>query len=69
MLARLWSRDLALERYVGSHPMAGSQHSGPMTARADLFEDRTWVITPHRRSAPARSSGWSTLVAACRRAR
>jgi prephenate dehydrogenase len=52
VLDTLWSRDLALERYVGSHPMAGSQHSGPMTARADLFEDRTWVVTPHRRSAP-----------------
>ena len=30
--------------------MAGSQHSGPVAARADLFRDRTWVITPHRRS-------------------
>lgn len=33
-------------RYVGSHPMAGSQFSGPLTAAGDLFEDRTWVITP-----------------------
>ncbi|MGA4668449.1 prephenate dehydrogenase [Propionibacteriaceae bacterium Y1923] len=33
-------------RYVGSHPMAGSQFSGPLTADADLFVDRTWVITP-----------------------
>lgn len=32
------------ERYVGSHPMAGSQQAGPLTASADLFRDRTWVI-------------------------
>ena len=53
VLDALWRRDVDLDRYVGSHPMAGSQHSGPMTARADLFVDRTWVITPHRRSRPA----------------
>ena len=33
-------------RYVPSHPMAGSQFTGPMTASSDLFRDRTWVITP-----------------------
>lgn len=34
-----------VERYVGSHPMAGSHHTGPLTASADLFVDRTWVVT------------------------
>lgn len=33
-------------RHVGSHPMAGSHRSGPAAADADLFVDRTWVITP-----------------------
>ena len=33
-------------RYVPSHPMAGSQFTGPLTASAELFADRTWVITP-----------------------
>lgn len=33
-----------LSRYIGSHPMAGSQRSGPLTSRSDLFVDRTWVI-------------------------
>ena len=32
------------QRYVGSHPMAGSQHAGPLTAEPDLFLDRTWVV-------------------------
>lgn len=34
------------ERYVPSHPMAGSHYTGPLTASARLFVDRTWVITP-----------------------
>jgi prephenate dehydrogenase len=32
--------------YVGSHPMAGAERSGPLAARADLFDGRTWVLTP-----------------------
>ena len=36
------------ERYVPSHPMAGSQYTGPLTASADLFVDRTWVVCRHR---------------------
>ena len=42
---RLAGADLG--RYVGSHPMAGSHRSGPLTARPDLFVDRTWVIASH----------------------
>ena len=34
-------------RYCGSHPMAGTQHSGPLTASATLFEGRPWAVTPH----------------------
>ncbi|MHA6509529.1 prephenate dehydrogenase [Tessaracoccus sp. Y1736] len=40
-------------RYVGSHPMAGSQFTGPLTASGDLFRDRTWVVTPVEGNAPA----------------
>ncbi|MCF3100911.1 prephenate dehydrogenase [Streptomyces roseoverticillatus] len=32
--------------YVGGHPLAGREKSGPLAARADLFEDRSWVLTP-----------------------
>ncbi|MEJ7635559.1 prephenate dehydrogenase [Aeromicrobium sp.] len=32
-------------RYVGSHPMAGSERSGPMAASARLFEGRPWAVT------------------------
>lgn len=37
-------------RYVGSHPMAGSERSGPLAGHAALFEGRPWAITPHRAS-------------------
>lgn len=33
-------------RFVGGHPMAGSEQEGVVGARADLFEGRTWVLTP-----------------------
>lgn len=33
-------------RYVGSHPMAGSEQSGLEHARGDLFEGRPCLVTP-----------------------
>ncbi|MHB1008736.1 MAG: prephenate dehydrogenase [Propionibacteriaceae bacterium] len=47
VLSELAASGADLSRYVGSHPMAGSQHAGPLTSSADLFVDRTWVVTPH----------------------
>lgn len=41
------------QRYVPSHPMAGSQFTGPLTASSSLFEGRTWVITPLPENSPA----------------
>ena len=41
-----------LSRYVGSHPMAGSERSGPLAASAELFDGRPWAIAPHVHSAP-----------------
>lgn len=40
-------RGIDLGRYVGSHPMAGSERSGPWAASADLFDGRAWAVTPH----------------------
>lgn len=34
------------ERFVPSHPMAGSEQSGLAGARPDLFRGAAWVITP-----------------------
>ena len=44
-LARLRATVDDVSRFVGSHPMAGRETSGPGAARADLFEDRMWAIT------------------------
>lgn len=42
-----------LERYVGSHPMAGRERSGPTAARGQLFAARPWVIVDSGRSSDA----------------
>jgi prephenate dehydrogenase len=34
------------KRFVGGHPLAGSEKSGPEHAMADLFQDRLMFITP-----------------------
>jgi prephenate dehydrogenase len=33
-------------RFVGGHPMCGSEARGPEHATADLFEGATWFLTP-----------------------
>ncbi|MFN2505896.1 MAG: prephenate dehydrogenase/arogenate dehydrogenase family protein [Acidimicrobiales bacterium] len=33
-------------RFVGGHPMAGSEQEGVEGATADLFDGATWVLTP-----------------------
>jgi len=38
--------------FVGSHPVAGSDSSGPLHADAELFVDRTCIVTPTRRTRP-----------------
>src|SRR3954469_6057024 len=38
------------ERFVGGHPIAGSESSGVEHARADLFQGAPWYLTPSARS-------------------
>jgi prephenate dehydrogenase len=33
-------------RFVGGHPLAGAETSGVEQARADLFDEATWYLTP-----------------------
>ncbi|GAA1352176.1 prephenate dehydrogenase [Falsarthrobacter nasiphocae] len=35
-----------LGRYVPGHPMAGRERSGPVAARAELFEAMPWIVCP-----------------------
>ncbi len=55
----------ALARYVGSHPMAGSERSGPLAASAALFDGRPWAITPHVHAEHAAIDLVDALVRAC----
>lgn len=41
-------------KFVGAHPIAGSEKTGAQHARADLFAARQVVLTPIDRSDPAR---------------
>lgn len=45
LLNTLRERGVDLDRYVGSHPMAGRERGGAIMARADLFIGRPWVIS------------------------
>ena len=40
----LQSRGVDLTRYIGSHPLAGRERGGAISARADLFVGRPWVV-------------------------
>jgi len=54
-----------VRRYVGSHPMAGSERSGPLAASASLFDGRPWAITPHSFSDPDAVELVEELVRVC----
>jgi prephenate dehydrogenase len=41
-------------RFVGGHPVAGRERSGPDGARGDLFRGRPWVLTAQPEVAPWR---------------
>jgi prephenate dehydrogenase len=55
----------ALSRYVGGHPMAGSEQSGPWAASGDLFGGRAWAVTPHETAAPAAIAAVEALAHTC----
>lgn len=41
------------DRYLGTHPMAGSERSGPVAARGTLFTQAPWVLCPTDTTHPA----------------
>ena len=47
-----WAAEFLPEtvHFVGGHPMAGLEASGPKAARKDLFQGATWAITPSPRA-------------------
>ena len=56
-----------LRRYVGGHPMGGSERSGPDHASPSVLDGIVWVVTPAERSddaSIARLEGWVSRVGA-----
>jgi len=51
-------------RFVGGHPICGSETRGPEHASAALFEGATWFLTPDSRTDPARHRLVHTFVGA-----
>lgn len=52
ILAALRASGADLHRYLGSHPMAGRERSGPAGAVPDLFVGRPWVLVDSGSTAP-----------------
>lgn len=45
-LLRELAAEPQIERFIGGHPLAGSEHGGIEHARADLFQGACWCLTP-----------------------
>ena len=43
-------------RFLPTHPMAGREIGGASSARADLFQGRSWILTPEADCAPKSKS-------------
>jgi prephenate dehydrogenase len=41
-------------RFIGGHPVCGSEARGPANARAELFDGATWFLTPVAETEPER---------------
>lgn len=61
-----WASELlpAPERFVGGHPMTGSEQSGIAAATADLYTGCTWCLTPTARTAPGTLARVAEMVTA-----
>jgi len=51
--SELRKRGADLGRYVGTHPMAGREKSGPVAARGELFTSMPWVLCPTDQTLPS----------------
>jgi len=54
-----------ISRYVGGHPMAGSERSGPLAASVDLFDGRVWAVTPHETAESRAVDAVASLARLC----
>jgi prephenate dehydrogenase len=59
------ARDPGFAGFVGSHPIAGRERSGPHHASAELLAQRPWIVCPTADSSPAAVAAVSELAEAC----
>ncbi|ORC20196.1 prephenate dehydrogenase [Rothia nasimurium] len=52
ILEQVRSAGADVSRYLGTHPMAGREKSGPVAARGELFSARPWVLCDHGTARP-----------------
>jgi prephenate dehydrogenase len=65
VLRDLRERGADVARYVGGHPMAGSERSGPLASAPDLFDGRSWAVVAHDDSAPAAVADVEAMARRC----
>jgi prephenate dehydrogenase len=53
------------DRFLGTHPIAGRERSGPHHASADLFRERPWIICPAAATAPDATALAERLAVDC----
>src|SRR5688572_17018055 len=51
-------------RFIGGHPVCGSEARGPANARAELFDGATWFLTPVAQTDPERYRTLHAFVSA-----
>ncbi|MFI5765627.1 prephenate dehydrogenase [Streptomyces sp. NPDC051563] len=54
-----------LTSFAGGHPMAGGERSGPLAARANLFEGRVWILSPHPATSEQAQQAVESLIEMC----
>jgi prephenate dehydrogenase len=52
-IEQVWLDTGASVRFVGTHPMAGSETAGFAAGAADLFEEAAWPVVVHPRTDPS----------------
>lgn len=62
VLAELHALGADVSRYLGTHPMAGRERGGPISARADLFLGRPWVLAGHEGISYRRAGAIEDLI-------
>jgi len=64
-LAEVQAAGVDASRYVGGHPLAGSERSGPMASAPDLFTGRAWAVVARDDCDPDAVRMVRALVHAC----